>query len=122
MSGTVGTSQSYPKSYPTIARTRSSSHVWARATSKDLFWLICGCCFACSLTFNIPAFSSARPPIRSVKALDFSDVLEPSVESRLREVAEVSMGTELSVEDVANIKALCDQVPCGGYASVCGGY
>lgn len=43
-------------------------------------------------------------------ALDFSDVLEEEVESALKEAAVVSMGTEISEEDVLNIQALCDQV------------
>jgi len=42
--------------------------------------------------------------------LDFSDILTEDVEVTLKEVAEVSMGTEISEEDVENIKSLCTQV------------
>lgn len=42
---------------------------------------------------------------------DFSSVgLEEDVEARLKEAAVISMGTEVSEEDLANITALCDQV------------
>ncbi|GAB4813880.1 hypothetical protein N2152v2_000926 [Parachlorella kessleri] len=42
--------------------------------------------------------------------LDFSEFLEEEVEAQLKEAALVSMGTEISEEDVGNISALCDQV------------
>ncbi|CAI5726353.1 unnamed protein product [Hyaloperonospora brassicae] len=45
-----------------------------------------------------------------VKSLDLSDVLPEDVEPSMREVCEVSMGTDVSQEDVANISALCEQV------------
>jgi nucleolar protein 58 len=45
-----------------------------------------------------------------VKDTDFSDILEEDVERTLREVAEVSMGTEIAVIDVENIQSLCTQV------------
>ena len=45
-----------------------------------------------------------------VKSLDFSHVLPEDVEASMREVCEVSMGTDISQEDVANISALCEQV------------
>ena len=41
---------------------------------------------------------------------DFSDILEEEAEAHLKEAAEVSMGTEIAEEDVANISMLCDQV------------
>jgi len=41
---------------------------------------------------------------------DFSDILPEDVEANLREVAEVSMGTEISQEDIENIQSLCTQV------------
>ena len=44
-------------------------------------------------------------------ATDFSGVpLDEDVEARLREAAAVSMGTEISGTDLANVAALCDQV------------
>jgi nucleolar protein 58 len=42
--------------------------------------------------------------------IDFSEFLEEETESALKEAALVSMGTEISGEDVTNISALCDQV------------
>uniref|UniRef100_M4C0Z6 Nop domain-containing protein n=1 Tax=Hyaloperonospora arabidopsidis (strain Emoy2) TaxID=559515 RepID=M4C0Z6_HYAAE len=45
-----------------------------------------------------------------VKSLDFSDVLSEDVEASMREVCEVSMGTDISQEDLTNISALCEQV------------
>ncbi|TMW69339.1 hypothetical protein Poli38472_001495 [Pythium oligandrum] len=45
-----------------------------------------------------------------VKNLDFSDILSEDVEASMREVCEVSMGTDISEEDVTNIASLCEQV------------
>lgn len=45
--------------------------------------------------------------------LDFSGVLEEDVESALKEAAQISMGTEISNEDLDNIQALSDQVRWG---------
>ncbi|KAI8472473.1 MAG: MAR-binding protein [Monoraphidium minutum] len=42
--------------------------------------------------------------------LDFSGVLEEEVEAALKEAAQISMGTEISAEDLENIQALSDQV------------
>ena len=44
------------------------------------------------------------------KDFDFSDILEEDIEAELKEVAEVSMGTEIGELDVLNIKALSEQV------------
>merc|ERR1712179_687909 len=41
---------------------------------------------------------------------DLSDILEEDVETEVKAAAEVSMGTEISQEDITNIKDLCDQV------------
>lgn len=43
---------------------------------------------------------------------DFSGIpLEEEEESHLKDAAVISMGTEISAEDMMNIEALCDQVP-----------
>lgn len=42
--------------------------------------------------------------------VDFSGVLEQEVEDALKAAAQISMGTEISEEDLSNIIALCDQV------------
>jgi nucleolar protein 58 len=41
---------------------------------------------------------------------DFSNILPEDVEKDLKEAAEVSMGTEIAEEDIANIKQLAEQV------------
>ncbi|KAI0565244.1 Nucleolar protein nop56 [Gracilaria domingensis] len=41
---------------------------------------------------------------------DFSDIISEDVEEELKRAAQISMGTEISDEDVVNIRALCDQV------------
>lgn len=41
---------------------------------------------------------------------DFSDILPEEVEEKVKEAAEVSMGTEVSEEDILNISCLCQQV------------
>jgi nucleolar protein 58 len=46
----------------------------------------------------------------SAKKLDFSAILPEETEEELKEAAEVSMGTEISDEDLLNIRALCSQV------------
>merc|ERR1719427_2496937 len=44
------------------------------------------------------------------KTMDLSDVLPEEVEEKGKEAAEISMGTEISEEDIINIKHLCQQV------------
>ena len=46
--------------------------------------------------------------------LDFSSItLDQDVEDQLKEAAVISMGTEISREDMTNIVELCDQAsPC----------
>merc|ERR1712025_1371471 len=44
------------------------------------------------------------------KNVDLSDVLPEEIEARVKEAAEISMGTEISDIDMFNIKHLCDQV------------
>ena len=47
----------------------------------------------------------------NAKDKDFSAIItEEDVEALLKETAEISMGTEISEEDLANIACLCDQV------------
>eukprot|EP00775_Hariotina_reticulata_P009707 gene9707-9866_t len=43
-------------------------------------------------------------------SIDFSGVLEQEVEDALKAAAQISMGTEISLEDLDNIMALADQV------------
>lgn len=42
--------------------------------------------------------------------LELSDILPADVEAQVKEAAEISMGTEISEEDITNIRHLCAQV------------
>jgi len=42
--------------------------------------------------------------------VDFSDILTEDMDKELKEAAQISMGTEVSEEDIENISSLCDQV------------
>merc|ERR1712088_639280 len=44
------------------------------------------------------------------KSTDLSDILPEEIENRVKEAAEISMGTEISDLDMLNIRHLCDQV------------
>ncbi|XP_015119869.1 nucleolar protein 58 [Diachasma alloeum] len=41
---------------------------------------------------------------------DLSDILPEEIEGKVKEAAEISMGTEISEDDILNIQHLCDQV------------
>eukprot|EP00178_Gracilaria_changii_P020837 TRINITY_DN610_c0_g1_i1.p2 TRINITY_DN610_c0_g1~~TRINITY_DN610_c0_g1_i1.p2 ORF type:complete len:560 (+),score=150.43 TRINITY_DN610_c0_g1_i1:9944-11623(+) len=57
------------------------------------------------------AMAVQKMGIRSEAAsCDFSDIISEDVEEELKRAAQISMGTEISDEDVLNIRALCDQV------------
>ena len=48
---------------------------------------------------------------KAVEALDFSDILsEEGQEADVKQAAKISMGTEITEEDLANIHSLCHQV------------
>ena len=42
--------------------------------------------------------------------VDLSDILPAEIENQIKEAANISMGTEISEEDIANIRHLCSQV------------
>eukprot|EP00092_Neocalanus_flemingeri_P004113 GFUD01004425.1.p1 GENE.GFUD01004425.1~~GFUD01004425.1.p1 ORF type:complete len:541 (-),score=195.91 GFUD01004425.1:157-1779(-) len=46
----------------------------------------------------------------NAKTTDMSEVLPEEVEEKVKEAAEISMGTEISEEDIINIRHLCQQV------------
>lgn len=48
---------------------------------------------------------------------DLSDILPEDIEQEVKQAAEISMGTEISEEDIINITYLCDQV-CKSVESV----
>lgn len=41
---------------------------------------------------------------------DLSDILPPELEARVKEEAEISMGTDISDSDTLHISGLCEQV------------
>ena len=41
---------------------------------------------------------------------DLSDILPEDVEQKIKEAAEISMGTEISEDDILHIQSLCDQI------------
>lgn len=41
---------------------------------------------------------------------DLSDILPDELEEKVKEAAEISMGTEISEEDIVNIQNLCDEI------------
>jgi len=46
----------------------------------------------------------------NVAGSDLSDVLSEEIEAEVKLAAEISMGTEVSEQDITNIRHLCDQV------------
>lgn len=46
----------------------------------------------------------------NVKNTDLSEIISPEDEAQIKEAAEISMGSEISLEDESNIKELCAQV------------
>merc|ERR1712042_19119 len=46
----------------------------------------------------------------NAKHVDLSEILPGDVEERVKEAAEISMGTEISEEDITNINHLCEQI------------
>lgn len=46
----------------------------------------------------------------NISKTDLSDILPEELEAELKEAAEISMGTEISNEDILNIEYLCDQI------------
>ena len=46
----------------------------------------------------------------NASSTDFSELLPEDLEERVKEAAEISMGTEISVEDMENIHFLAEQV------------
>ncbi len=46
----------------------------------------------------------------NVASMDLSEFLPEEIEAEVKLAAEISMGTEVSEEDIANIMHLCDQV------------
>merc|ERR1711991_964604 len=54
---------------------------------------------------------------------DFSEIMEEEVAEELKDAAQISMGTEISAEDLENITMLCDQViAIGKYRKQLGDY
>lgn len=64
------------------------------------------------ITDNLPfaACVKAMGDRTNAAKMDMSDILPENVEKEVKYAAEISMGTEISEEDIFNIKNLCDQV------------
>lgn len=64
-----------------------------------------------SFAFLFLLFYISLPGTRENTAnTDLSDILPEDVEEKVKEAAEISMGTEISEDDILNIQNLCDQV------------
>lgn len=46
----------------------------------------------------------------NVAGSDLSEIVPEEIEAEVKLAAEISMGTEVSEQDIGNIKHLCDQV------------
>jgi len=46
----------------------------------------------------------------NAKSMDLSEILPEEVEKKVKEAAEISMGTEISEQDITNINHLCEQI------------
>jgi len=46
----------------------------------------------------------------NAKSMDLSEILPEEVEEKVKEAAEISMGTEISEQDITNINHLCEQI------------
>lgn len=57
---------------------------------------------SCSVTFPGNRLNTS--------STDLSAILPEEVEQEVKEAAEISMGTEVSEEDIINVKYLCEQV------------
>lgn len=52
--------------------------------------------------------------------MDLSDILPADLEQKVKDVAQISMGTEISDEDIVHISSLCDQVISDGLLNIGG--
>jgi len=67
-------------------------------------------CFFLHLLNSISNFIIKIGYRTAAAELDLSDILPADVEAQVKEAAEISMGTEISEEDITNIRHLCVQV------------
>jgi hypothetical protein len=88
-----------------------------KAAGVDFSYLACEqtvkftcCCILVMLYLLLCIQIKAMGTRDKAAGVDFSGVLEQDVEDALKAAAQISMGTEISQEDLDNILALCDQV------------
>jgi nucleolar protein 58 len=64
------------------------------------------------VTENVPYAKCAKKMGMRTNCVqcDFADILDEETEQELKEAVQISMGTEISDDDIANIQSLCDQV------------
>ena len=64
------------------------------------------------VTENVPYAKCAKKMGMRTNCVqcDFADILDEETEQELKEAVQISMGTEISDDDISNIQSLCDQV------------
>ena len=64
------------------------------------------------ITENVPYAKCAKKMGMRTNCVqcDFADILDEETEQELKEAVQISMGTEISDDDISNIQSLCDQV------------
>ena len=64
------------------------------------------------VTENVPYAKCAKKMGMRTNCVqcDFADILDEETEQELKEAVQISMGTEISDDDIGNIQSLCDQV------------
>jgi RNA processing factor Prp31 len=70
----------------------------------------------CVLLYQLNLFCTGTREFTS--SSDLSDILPEEVETKVKEAAEISMGTEISEDDIENIQHLCDQVNMATFISM----
>ena len=64
------------------------------------------------VTENVPYAKTVKLMGMRTNCVDceFGDILDEETEQELKEAVQISMGTEISEDDISNIRSLCDQV------------
>lgn len=105
-SGTAGTSLSWERSSQTTWLTAKPCVRSVRDASAP------AAAVAAHYNYNNVLKSAVASPgdRTNVAGSDLSDILPEEIEAEVKLAAEISMGTEVSEQDIGNIRHLCDQV------------